>query len=54
MFTDEAINEIFQYTAGIPRKINNLCEKCLLEGYIHEKKLIDDILVKRVIKNEFE
>lgn len=54
LFTDEAINEIFQYTVGIPRKINNLCEKCLLEGYIHEKKLIDDILVKRVIKNEFE
>ena len=54
LFTDEAINEIFQYTEGIPRKINILCEKCLLEGYIQEKKLIDDILVKRVIKNECE
>lgn len=54
LFTDEAINEIFQYAAGIPRRINNLCEKCLLEGYIQEKKLIDDILVKRVIKNECE
>jgi len=31
-----------------------ICEKCLLGGYIQEKKLIDDILVKRVIKNECE
>jgi general secretion pathway protein A len=52
LFTEEAINEIFQFTGGIPRKINNICEKCLLDGYIQEKKLIDDILVKRVIKNE--
>jgi general secretion pathway protein A len=54
LFTEEAINEIFQFTGGIPRKINNICEKCLLEGFIQEKKLIDDILVKRVIKNECE
>lgn len=54
IFTEEAINEIFQFTGGIPRKINNICEKCLLDGYIQEKKLIDDILVKRVIKNECE
>jgi general secretion pathway protein A len=54
LFTEEAINEVFQFTGGIPRKINNICEKCLLDGYIQEKKLIDDILVKRVIKNECE
>ena len=54
IFTDSAVNEIFQFTVGIPRKINNLCEKCLLDGFIQEKKLIDEIMVKRVIKNEYE
>lgn len=54
IFTDSAVNEIFQFTVGIPRKINNLCEKCLLYGFIQEKKLIDEIMVKRVIKNEYE
>ncbi|MEW6333036.1 MAG: AAA family ATPase [Thermodesulfobacteriota bacterium] len=31
-FSDQAIQKIFQYSGGIPRLINNLCDTCLLIG----------------------
>lgn len=41
LFTDEAIEEIFKYSGGIPRKINNLASNALLEGFGKEKDSID-------------
>ena len=40
-FTAEAIQHIYQYTQGIPRIINALCNRILLFGYIEEKHQID-------------
>ena len=54
LFTGEAVREIHTYSTGIPRKINLICDKCLLNCYLNKTRIVDDIVVKRVIKNELE
>lgn len=51
IFTPEALDEIFIYSEGIPRKINNVCDLCLLIGFSTKEKVIADDIVKRVIKD---
>jgi len=34
IFAEEAIKRIYQYTQGIPRRINTVCDNALLEGYL--------------------
>lgn len=50
LFTDGAIDLIYEHSGGIPRRINNLCDMCLFSGYTYEKNIIDEELVKREIK----
>ncbi|NJA07887.1 AAA family ATPase [Methylococcaceae bacterium WWC4] len=40
---------IHQFTGGIPRRINTLCDRLMLFGYLEELGLIDEQSVKRVI-----
>ena len=54
LFTSEAIKEIHSFSAGIPRKINLICDKSLLHCFMNKTKLVDDIVVKRIIKTELE
>ena len=49
-FTDEAIKLIYDNSGGIPRKINRLCELCLLAGFAQKVKIIDEEIVQKVIK----
>ncbi len=46
IFHDEAIQEVFLYSGGFPRRINVICDHCLLSGYVKEKKTIDSSIVK--------
>lgn len=39
-FSDEAIDEIYKFSEGIPRLINMVCDKALLFGYVLETKEI--------------
>ncbi|MFC1608079.1 ExeA family protein [Candidatus Latescibacterota bacterium] len=32
IFTDDAVRHIYEYSKGIPRKINNICDLCLVMG----------------------
>lgn len=48
-FTDEAINIIYQYSKGVPRLINQICDSALLNGFIYEKDIIDELLMNEVI-----
>ncbi len=48
IFTDEAIDEIYRYTNGIPRKINIIAEKALLTGYVTDKRRIDASVIGQV------
>ena len=52
-FTAVAYKEIFQYTQGMPRRINMLCDRLMLFGYLEESHEIDEALV-RVATDELQ
>lgn len=51
VFTDEAVRLIFDFTRGVPREINNVCDVSLLVGYSKRVGEIDDKIVAEVIKD---
>ncbi len=51
IFKDEAIRAIYKSTGGIPRKINTVCDICLVIGCGEKAKDIDEELVSGVVKN---
>jgi hypothetical protein len=48
MFSDEAVAVIYEFSRGIPRIINNLCEHSLLSGYGKQMKEISPEIVREV------
>jgi general secretion pathway protein A len=48
IFTDDALKLIFQYSKGVPRLINAVCDNALLEGYLLKKDSIDDQAIRSV------
>ncbi len=56
-FSHPAHAAIFAYTGGIPRKVNTLCDRLLLMGYLEELHALEEAHVAEVIKDiaqEFE
>jgi general secretion pathway protein A len=49
LFEDRAIRRIAQYSGGIPRMINILCDHCLVTGYALRKRRIGLEIVERVM-----
>lgn len=53
----DAYSMIFDFTGGIPRKINSLCDRLFLMGYLEEMHAFGESEVKQVIadiRQEFE
>ncbi|GEM_PF-327818 len=50
-FSDEAIHQVFAYSEGIPRRINNLCSHLLLKARIAGISTVDAALVKFVAES---
>jgi general secretion pathway protein A len=48
-FSDEAFRVIHEFSGGIPRKINSLCDRILLMGYLEELHSIDEGAVNEVV-----
>lgn len=48
IFAEEAVRLIYQYTNGIPRLINTVCDNALLEGYLFKANIIDSATIKTV------
>ncbi|HAK62478.1 MAG TPA: ATPase [Alphaproteobacteria bacterium] len=46
--TDAAFTEIYKFSGGVPRRINTLCARVLLFGFIEERHLIDADDVRKV------
>ena len=42
VFSPAALEKIFQLTKGVPRKINTLCDRVLLYGFLQECELLTD------------
>jgi general secretion pathway protein A len=49
-FTLAAIRRIAQYSNGIPRVVNIVCDHCLLIGYANQTRQIDSDAVKQAIQ----
>ena len=46
-FTDEAFEEIYRCSKGVPRLINVVCDRVLLASYVLRTKLVDRVLIQR-------
>lgn len=51
MFTAAAMEEIYSYSQGVPRKINNICDLALLIGFSAKTDKIDRDIIKKVLKD---
>ena len=52
IFSDGAIDSIFQFSSGSARLINKVCTHCLIYGAQNGRRIIDDHMVKIVIQGE--
>jgi len=48
LFSDSVIELIHQFSKGIPRLINTICDNALLEGFLLKKETIDLELIREV------
>lgn len=48
IFTDKACEAIYKASAGIPRKINNICDVSLILGYSKKLDIIDQDIIDAV------
>lgn len=48
VFTEQAMAHIFKYSEGIPRKINTICDLCLVMGVARNVAVIDDKIVREL------
>lgn len=52
-FAPEAMDKLFDYTKGVPRMINVICDKCLLLGFVRGTRYIShDIILKSIEETE--
>lgn len=54
LFTPEACAKIAEFTRGVPRKINTLCDTALVYGFSGESELIDLNIIEEVLKDKIE
>lgn len=48
IFTDQAVRIVFRYSEGIPRKINTICDLCLVMGSARNLHRIDEGIVQEL------
>lgn len=49
-FTEGALELIYEYSKGTPRLVNQICDSAFLTGYIKEVDVIDEQVIREVIK----
>ena len=49
IFTVEAMEKIFSYSNGTPRKINNICDMGLLVGWSNKSKNVDSTIIGNLL-----
>ncbi|MBW2123983.1 MAG: AAA family ATPase, partial [Deltaproteobacteria bacterium] len=48
-FTEGAIQKIYQYSHGIPRLINNICDNALLLGYAKDNPIVSEKTIRECV-----
>lgn len=51
IFTRQAADEIYAYSKGIPRIINNVCDMSLLAGFLSKAEIIAPDIIKKVAED---
>ena len=51
IFTEDAVKEIYAYSEGVLRKINNVCDLALLLGYGDGAIIVEPALVKKAVND---
>jgi type II secretory pathway predicted ATPase ExeA len=46
IFNTSAVKAIYNFSEGFPRKINVICDRCLMCGYAEDQKIISSSIVK--------
>jgi len=54
IFTKAAVAMLYEYSGGIPRKINKVATACLMSAACSQSRLVDDHMVRVVVASEFE
>ena len=53
IFTENAVGAIYEFSAGVARKINKVCTACMIHASQRQIRLIDDHIVRFIIEEEF-
>lgn len=48
-FEDDALHMVYQFSKGVPRLINQICDFALLTGFVDELTIIDAKTMQEVI-----
>ena len=49
IFLPKAMRPIFENSGGIPRRINQICDMCLMTGFSSQAKAIDETIVNEAV-----
>ena len=49
-FTEEALELVYQFSKGVPRLINQICDLAFLSGYVDSAPIIDERIMREVIE----
>jgi type II secretory pathway predicted ATPase ExeA len=52
IFPEESIHAIYNFSQGVPRKINTLCSQSLLDAFMQGKKIVGESHIHRVINEQ--
>ncbi len=47
----QALDEIYDYSKGVPRLINNICDMSLMVGFISKAKAVDSGIIREAIRD---
>lgn len=51
VFTSEALRQVWEFSGGIPRVMNLLCDRALVIGYMISSPIIDSKIIKEAMKD---
>ena len=50
-FTRRALTLIYQYSGGLPRRVNLLCDRALMNAFVHETRRINGTIVRQSVRD---
>ena len=51
IFSEQALNQVFSFSKGVPRMINTICDNALLIAFVRGSKKVGDDIVEEVAKD---